>query len=769
MATPAYTLTGTLQDLTGTANVGSVQFQLVGFGTTAPHVAGTNMLVQILQTATANNSGLFTITLFGNDVIAPSNTYYVVSFISNTGVTVLSVPYLFTGSGTFDISNLIPMGSPLAPAAPTAVLPSPFTPIAGSFLTGMNSAGTFSSAPGVLKSPVGDQTISSGNLTLAAGNLTITAGTLTATSVATTGSATAGTQFLGSGSLSAPTHSFTAETNSGWFRQQAGILGLSIASNYITQYSPIRVGHAPGVSIGWAPGVPNSFADDINLSRISAGVLGVGSGSAGSTAGTLNAANLTASGTITSATVNASVAVTAKTLNSVQNVAKYATGGAGTSVSPWTSASGTGGCQEAVNALGANGGNVLFTEGFYSFTNTTTGCVAAGSVTFDSVGRSAIIQAGANNAVFFSDSISAFFSRFLNLTLDGNAFTGVKAFDLTNARYGSVIQNVNLNNLNQGIVSTNGNFGMTVKNVSFRAVTAPISVVANSSSVLFDYVTIDNENFVPTVACTNGMNFQSGTLSNLGPTVLGGFIQGCATGILDQTVGLTVIGTYFEDSTVADISCSGAFNPHYIHTNHWGSTGPVAIKGRTCTGAFIDNPIMGSGARTNMLDWDSTNTQSMAEYIINGSSMNTPVGTTAGLAGLKTGSKILTGDLQLRRPLVTQGTLLTTPKVVPNAQMGSTATITSVRGTDAAFSVQINSSGTGQAVNGGFTVTFSDGAWTNIPICTLARTDGGSPAGNWFIPSSLITTTTMVVDLNGGVPVAGNTYGVSVICVGSPN
>jgi hypothetical protein len=362
------------------------------------------------------------------------------------------------------------------------------------------------------------------------------------------------------------------------------------------------------------------------------GALSVRTPSAGFLTGA-EVASISSAGAIVGTSASISGAATAKTLNTVQNVAKYATGGAGTSVSPWTSASGTGGCQEAVNALGANGGNVMFTEGFYSFTNTTTGCVPVDNVTFDSVGRSAIIQAGGNNAVFFSDSTHANFARFFNLTLDGNAFTGVKGIDLTTARFGVTIRDVNFNNMNQGFVSTTGQFAAEMRNVSFRAVTAPINIVANSSSLKMDYITIDNENFLPTVACTNGINIQSGTLSNLANFINGGFVQGCATGILDQAVGLTVFGTYLEDNTVADISCSGAFNSHYIHTNHWGTVGPVAIKGRSCTGAKIDNPIMGSGARTGLFDWDGTNTNSVAEYIVNGSSMNTPAGTTTGLTG----------------------------------------------------------------------------------------------------------------------------------------
>jgi hypothetical protein len=118
------------------------------------------------------------------------------------------------------------------------------------------------------------------------------------------------------------------------------------------------------------------------------------------------------------------------------------------------------------------------------------------------------------------------------------------------------------------------------------------------------------------------------------------------------------------------------------------------------------------------------------------------------------------------RVIAGQGTLLTAGRFVLNAAFGTTASITSVRGTDAAFTITILSSGTGQAINPGFTLTFADGTWTNPPICTLARVDGASPQGSWFIPSP--SATALIVDLNA-VPVAGNNYIVNVACFGSPN
>jgi hypothetical protein len=86
---------------------------------------------------------------------------------------------------------------------------------------------------------------------------------------------------------------------------------------------------------------------------------------------------------------------------------------------------------------------------------------------------------------------------------------------------------------------------------------------------------------------------------------------------------------------------------------------------------------------------------------------------------------------------------------------GTTASISSVSGTDMAGSILITCSGTGQTVNPGFKLTFHDGAFPSAPIGIGARGDGNSPAVPIFTLGA--STTTVAFGL-GGVCVAGTTY-----------
>jgi hypothetical protein len=88
-------------------------------------------------------------------------------------------------------------------------------------------------------------------------------------------------------------------------------MGFAIGSNYLTQFSAVRVGNAPGVCIGWAPGAPNANADDTTLCRSSASFLSLGNGAGGF--GTFKAATLqaTTSSTTPSLAINSDTAMTA--------------------------------------------------------------------------------------------------------------------------------------------------------------------------------------------------------------------------------------------------------------------------------------------------------------------------------------------------------------------------------------------------------------------------------------------------------------------------
>jgi hypothetical protein len=61
-------------------------------------------------------------------------------------------------------------------------------------------------------------------------------------------------------------------------------------------------------------------------------------------------------------------AKTFKLINGMAFADAYATGGSGTTASPYTSATGTGGIQEAINCGTVNGGHVHIRQGFYSIT-----------------------------------------------------------------------------------------------------------------------------------------------------------------------------------------------------------------------------------------------------------------------------------------------------------------------------------------------------------------------------------------------------------------
>jgi hypothetical protein len=129
------------------------------------------------------------------------------------------------------------------------------------------------------------------------------------------------------------------------------------------------------------------------------------------------------------------------------------------------------------------------------------------------------------------------------------------------------------------------------------------------------------------------------------------------------------------------------------------------------------------------------------------------------------GSGLTNKDTLFNRFRATQGTALTTADVGSLTGWGSTASVSSVTGTDAAFVVAISSSGTGVAANPTFTVTFKDGTWTNPPIVQITRAEGNGPAAPPFIFGVSATQLT-VGGLLASTPAAGVTYVFHVTCTG---
>lgn len=107
MPAPRITLIGTLQDIFGAAIEGAaLVFQLCGYGSDVPRVAGTSLLAQTApEKVEVGENGQFSKSLYGNDVITPAGTFYTVQVQNSNGDVVQTNAYRFEGSGSTDLST----------------------------------------------------------------------------------------------------------------------------------------------------------------------------------------------------------------------------------------------------------------------------------------------------------------------------------------------------------------------------------------------------------------------------------------------------------------------------------------------------------------------------------------------------------------------------------------------------------------------------------------------------------------------------------------
>ena len=146
MQTPNIIVYGNLYDLSGvTVADCTVEILLAGFGSQLPRVAGTAMLARVAPPATTE-SGVFTTTLWGNDVITPANTFYVITIFDPDGNVIQTGNYQFTGSGSFDLS----LQTPFDPVAPIPVPPGDYFEygeVPSGAIDGTNATFTLSKTP----------------------------------------------------------------------------------------------------------------------------------------------------------------------------------------------------------------------------------------------------------------------------------------------------------------------------------------------------------------------------------------------------------------------------------------------------------------------------------------------------------------------------------------------------------------------------------------------------------------------------------------------
>ena len=125
-AAPSITLTAKLQDFCGNAagtvgNPAKLRIALVGYGPALPRIAGTSNIAQIGPAYYFDTGSGISITLWGNDVIAPAGTFYEIAVIDGEGNMVQCGAYQFTGTATIDLSSATqivpPYGFPLTALA----------------------------------------------------------------------------------------------------------------------------------------------------------------------------------------------------------------------------------------------------------------------------------------------------------------------------------------------------------------------------------------------------------------------------------------------------------------------------------------------------------------------------------------------------------------------------------------------------------------------------------------------------------------------------
>lgn len=101
------TVTGNFEALTGTGN-GYVTATLINFGSNVPRVSGTGVIVNTFYQSTPGTN--FSLSVWGNDVISPTNTYYQISFFTaGSSVATATATYQFNTGSSYDLSTAVPL------------------------------------------------------------------------------------------------------------------------------------------------------------------------------------------------------------------------------------------------------------------------------------------------------------------------------------------------------------------------------------------------------------------------------------------------------------------------------------------------------------------------------------------------------------------------------------------------------------------------------------------------------------------------------------
>jgi len=284
----------------------------------------------------------------------------------------------------------------------------------------------------------------------------------------------------------------------------------------------------------------------------------------------------------------------------------------------------------AIQAALNNKGNIFIPTGVYKITSS---LIFKDNTNVEFSMNSRFI-AGANNITFFLSSTITYFSQIKNANLNGNGFTGVTGFDLTNFRLQAGLFDCFCADMEYGIVFRYGCFDTPIVNfTSFNKLPYPIIIMDNCGGVYISNARLDNTGNVSGTSVAIDIQFGATIGANIGCVIEGGYSQGFAYGVQDKGFATKINYMYFELCSIADIFFNGTRNSVVSGTNHFANFGPVAIKAVNSDAVSIFYPMMGSGNRTTgLFDFDATNTN--CAYYVPGSIsfVNTPIGITTGLS-----------------------------------------------------------------------------------------------------------------------------------------
>lgn len=274
-------------------------------------------------------------------------------------------------------------------------------------------------------------------------------------------------------------------------------------------------------------------------------------------------------------------------------------------------------------AINSNYSEVVFTDGVWIIESTITPA-SNKNIRWT---QNAKFKPAANGLTFFKSTTTCYTTKFINPQFDGDGKSSVVAFDMMNFRLNAGIFDPLFLNIDTGFIGRIGCFGLTIENPTSFATPNPILLIADNSAMVIQNPNFDNSVGSGGSGTGFGVTIQPGAGSNLGVRISGGYIQGFENGIVDAGIGTLVGGVYFESCTDGDIfGTTSSRNGSYSECGHWGSVGDSAYKLRNTDGVTISAPVMASGARTQLYDIDSSNTNCTEYRALSNASLNSPLG-----------------------------------------------------------------------------------------------------------------------------------------------